>query len=203
MLMCSRTLQRGEKGTKGLRGMDTEAQRDPKRMFLSAVDAVVLLVVYLLAMVFGLIVVIRALLIQEPSSPAANLAVFYCASMSLVGTSVFYVRKLYKALINDTYSFGVEEAGAQFGGVSLRRLGTISYFVFRPLFGVAFSVVVYSLWRLSLSASGIAQAKLTEGFLFTTISLGFLSGFLAGRLLNMLEGYGTRRLSGLMGAEHD
>lgn len=181
--------------------MEEATDRDPKKMYLTSNDVITLFIIYLIAMVVGLYIVVMAILSDIDPAAKANGAITYCICMSMVGTSVFYVRKLYKAAINDTYTFSTVSEDGKKEAVRLRRAGTLAFFIFRPLFGIAFSVVVYSLWRLSLSASGSADAKLTEGFLYTTLSLGFISGFLAGRLLTMFEGYGTRRLAGMMGTD--
>ena len=181
--------------------MAEQAIRDFKRMYLRVGDVKLLFVIYLALMLLGLIVVILAVAGVANIGANANKAIIYCASMSFTGTGIFYSRKLYKALINNAYTFSNLSEDASQIDLQLRRLGTISYFVIRPIFGVAFSVVVYSVWRLSLFASGAQDVRVTEGFLYTTIALGFISGFLAGRLLTMLEGYGAKRLNGLLGGE--
>lgn len=181
--------------------MGDNTSRDSKRMHLSVSDVKALLAVYLVFLVLGLLIVVSAIVNHSVDSPDPGTAVIYCACMSLVGTSIYYTRKLYKALINDDYTFTSDFPLEISTEIRLKRIGTLAFFVFRPLFGVAFSVLVYVLWRLSLSASGAEEVKPTTGFFFTTLSLGFVSGFLAGRLLTMLEGYGNRRLSGILGAE--
>ena len=181
--------------------MTAETERNPKNMHLTSTDVKGLFIGYLVAMTFGLYKVISTIVEGVPANTSSNTGILDCVCMSMVGSSIYYVRKLYKASINDTYTFTGEGSSSVPKNVGLQRVGTLAFFIFRPVFGVAFAVVVYSLWRLSLSASGGHDIKLTEGFMYTTVSLGFISGFLAGRLLTMLEGYGTRRLNGMIGTD--
>lgn len=181
--------------------VDERQSRDFKQMHLAIADVVGLLIAYLILLLIGLGVVIRALVEHAQTAPNAGLAILYCAAMSLVGSGIFYVRKLYKAMINESYTLIQESWAEQSSQTKLKRLGTLAFFLFRPIFGVAFSVLVYSLWRLSLSASGTNEVQPTLGFLYTTISLGFVSGFLAGRMLGMLESYSQKRLGGILGAD--
>ena len=181
--------------------MNEQAGRDFKKMHLTLGDVKLLLAAYLILLIAGLAVCGTAMIRNSDVATSDGKFVIYCAAMSIVGSSIFYVRKLYKALINDSYTFIITTASDYPIDARTKRIGTLAYFVFRPIFGMAFSIVVYSLWRLSLSASGVEGVKPSAGFLYTTISLGFISGFLAGRLLTMLEGYGSRRLGGIMGSE--
>jgi len=150
-------------------------------------------------MLIGMSTIWVALVAEAEAIPRPGMAVVYCGAMSLVGASIFYTRKLYKAIISDSYTLVTQPFVDQPPAVRLKRLGTFAFYIFRPVFGVAFAIMVYSIWRLSLSASGADQASPTKGFLYTTIAMGFLSGFLAGRILGMLEGYGNRQLRGILG----
>ena len=119
-------------------------------------------------------------------------------SLGLSGSGVFYSRKLYRACINSTYDF-CQDTGSRDG--ALRRYGSLSFFLFRPLFALPLSIVILSVWRLGISASEETSSRLSEGFLYISLVLGFLSGFLAGRVLTGLEGYGAHRLEGMLAGD--
>lgn len=179
--------------------MVEQTDHDFKQMHLKAGDVKTLFGLYLLFLAAGLSIVVIAVIKYHAGAGDVKNAILYCMAMSLVGSSVYYVRKLYKALINESYTF-IDDVDHPLN-VRMRRIGTVAFFIFRPVFGVAFAVVIFALWRLSLSAAGTQEAAPTLGFLFTTIVLGFVSGFLAGRILSMLEGYGARRIGGFLGGD--
>jgi hypothetical protein len=161
-------------------------------------DVGTLFVLYVSLIVVGVAYTAYALWSFDGSEHKEFLGVLCGASMALAGSSVFYVRKLYQACINNSYTFYDESEGGLTASGRVKRLGTFAYFLFRPLFGIAFSFVIYSLWRLSITASGASDLEPQDGFLYVTISLGFLSGFLAGRVLAMLEGYGSHKLGSIL-----
>lgn len=116
---------------------------------------------------------------SRPDSPITFLSVLGAASSSLVGCTVFYIRKLYKACINEVI---VETSKSR-----LQSLGTALYFIFRPVFSVAFSLLVVLLLKLSVSFVDVTEANLNKNFVLLSLLLGFFAGFGSGDVLTFLE----------------
>lgn len=176
-------------------------QRDMKLLLLSSFDANLILLCYALIIIFGVYIASIYAVQYSLSEDKEKIALITGLSMSVVGSAVFYTRKLYQACINDTYTFVHTKKTELPSNLRIRRKGTIAYFIMRPLFGMAFSIVIYAFWRLSIAASDEIPLKPSAGFLYTTITLGFLSGFSAGRMLKLLEGYGANRLGPMLGKD--
>lgn len=119
--------------------------------------------------------------------PVKNLIITVVSS-SIAGSSIFYVRKLYKSLINDTYNFGKEVRWPQ-------RSGTFAFYFFRPIFSAVFSLVVFSAWIVSLNISQSNDLELSWYSNFVVYPMGFFSGFAAGKLLNWFEDRGISPLN--------
>jgi len=171
--------------------------RDFKRLHLSHGNVWFIFVVYVALLLGGVSLAAYGIMTFDTASHPEPLALLSGLAMSLSGSAVFYIRKLYRACINDTYTFAVSGAG----GDRIKRTGTIVFFLSRPLFGVGFSILLYSLWRLSITATETPDVQPGPGFIYFAIALGFLSGFLAGRVLTILEGYGTRRIGSIFGGD--
>ena len=176
-------------------------ERDTKLLLLKNSDANWILLIYFAIIVCGIYVSVYNLIDYSTTTHKEQTALAAGLAMSAVGGSVFYTRKLYQACINSTYTF-VSVSNSELSSKDrFRRKGSLAFFLMRPVFGVAFSVVVYAFWRLSIAASDESPLTPSAGFLYTTITLGFLSGFSAGKMLTLLEGYGASRLGPMLGKD--
>jgi len=120
-------------------------------------------------------------------------AVITLLSASLCGSTIFYSRKLYKALINKSYDFLEKNV------LTPPRVGTIFFFLLRPAFGAVFSIVVFSLWRASVQAS-TGSTSTAQDYIFIIIPIGFFAGFSAGKLLEQFE---SRSVNDLVGTKQE
>lgn len=110
-------------------------------------------------------------------------------AMSIVGCSIFYSRKLYKACISDEYSFE--------GTNSVQSAGTIFFFLLRPLFALAFAILVQILWDASVISSVKSFEEFSTTHFYLSSALGFFVGFLTGRIVNIVEENGARYIKGI------
>jgi hypothetical protein len=115
-------------------------------------------------------------------------------AMSLVGSSLFYSRKLYKACIDGAYTFSDDASWTP------SAIGTFAFFALRPVFGVALALLMYFLWKSALLAS-VNEAVLTSSHFYISGAIGFFSGFLAGRVIERFEDRGLSELDRLVGPE--
>jgi len=171
--------------------------RDFKRLHLSHGNVWFIFFIYALLLIGGVSIAIYGIMTFGSAPHPEPLALVSGLAMSFGGSAVFYIRKLYRACINDTYTF----SGPSAEGDRIKRAGTVAFFLCRPLFGAGFSILLYSLWRLSITATESAEVQPGPGFIYFAVALGFLSGFLAGRVLAVLEGYGTRRIGSILGGD--
>lgn len=105
------------------------------------------------------------------------LAAIFTASM---GSSIFYLRKLYKACINLDIEYSKSEED------KLRQLGVILYFVFRPIFSMCFAVVMIVFFKSGMCY--IAETHVVnERFFHISILIAFFVGYSSGDLINKLE----------------
>jgi hypothetical protein len=116
--------------------------------------------------------------------------------MSLVGSSVFYSRKLYKACIDGTYTFSPDDTW------STAEIGTVAFFALRPVFGLALALLMYFVWKSALLAS-VNEATLTSSHFYISGAIGFFSGFLAGRVIERFEDRGLSELDRLVGQSNE
>ncbi len=115
------------------------------------------------------------------------------ASMALAAASAAYIRKLYKLCFN----FSSEQDGDD--QLFLKRLGTIVYFIVRPLFSILFAILVVAGIRSGIILSSSSGLKLDEGFIYLTMVSSFYVGFLSGDFIKKLESKGQKKLDSLIG----
>jgi hypothetical protein len=103
--------------------------------------------------------------------------------MSLIGSTIFYIRKLYKSCINGNLTSEISEDNF------LIRLGTMVYYTARPLFSVGFSVLIIIglLSGILTISTSTEKNEINVGFVYLTMFLSFFSGFSSGRFVKILE----------------
>jgi hypothetical protein len=107
-------------------------------------------------------------------------ALLSAIAFSVVGNSVFYVRKLYKACINLDISHPENTLD------EIRQLGVVMYFLLRPLFSVVFAILMLIIFKAGISFM-TTNGELSEGFIFTCMFFGFFVGYSAGDIVDVLE----------------
>ncbi|RXF73306.1 hypothetical protein [Hansschlegelia zhihuaiae] len=176
-------------------------KRDRTLIILGYSDVIFLFFYYLIIIIIGSgISILFITRTHTPDSLEFN-ALIAAFSMASAGAAVFNTRRLYRACINESFSFKTRSEMRLLDEDSLRRIGSIAFFIFRPAFGAAFSLVIYAMWRLSIAASVSQEITPASGFLYITLALGFLSGFLAGRVLTILEGQGLDQLRNVVSGD--
>lgn len=123
-----------------------------------------------------------------------NKAMVGAMSTSLMGSSIFYGRKLYKASINlDMVSPANANQGDDF-----RQLGIIYYFILRPLFALCFSVLTVLVIKSGVhfvSDSDVVK----ENFIFALMVISFFIGYSSGDFIDGLEETGRKVVTGVTG----
>lgn len=126
--------------------------------------------------------IIENTILYESSNIFANqiaLAVIGSLSTNLMGCTIFYTRKIYKILLSS--SFCVQNYG------TLQTLGTILYFIIRPVFSMCFTLLL--IIGLKAGLINIFQNNTTISSSFTDICMfiSFFIGFSSGKFLESIE----------------
>jgi hypothetical protein len=114
-------------------------------------------------------------------------------SIALAASSAAYIRKLYKLCFNFS---SAQDSDDQ---LLLKRIGTIVYFVVRPLFSILFSALVVAGIRSGVILSSSTDLELDQGFIYITMVSSFYVGFLSGDFIKKLESKGPKKLDSLIG----
>lgn len=102
-------------------------------------------------------------------------------AFGILGTTIFYSKKLYKACIN------LDINPPMNGSDKTRAIGVVLYFILRPIFAIVFSILIILLLKMSVKIVSLDDAKLTNEFVYLTCVLSFFSGFSAGDVLDIIE----------------
>lgn len=166
-----------------------------RTLYLPIKWVVILFAYYFLVFLLGLAVTLFTLLTetQQGSTNIFSLAVFGSMGMSATGGAMYYLRKLYKTCFLSITSPKVD------GDKSLREIGTIIYFIARPLFSIGFSFLVIVSLRAGFTFTSQSPIELSEGFIYISMFLSFYVGFFSGRFINTLERQSNDMLSKIIG----
>jgi hypothetical protein len=142
-----------------------------------------LFVFYILLCILGLLLTMTALLYERMVVPLSitESSLIGGIGCSLLGSTVFYLRKLYKSCIRGEIILPSTSADA------IQSKGVFYYFTLRPLFAIVFSVLIHLTLKASVSFMSVKEVNLSEGFIFLTMFLSFFAGFAAGDFLNIIE----------------
>ncbi len=106
----------------------------------------------------------------------------YAPLSGLFGTCIYYIRKLYKDCFLDD-KISTEK-------LFLKQSATIIYFVTRPFFAVAFSLIVVIALKAGFKIISTPQSELIPlNFIYTCIFLSFICGFRVGKLITKFENF--------------
>lgn len=101
---------------------------------------------------------------------------------AILGSSVFYIRKLYKL------GFRQEPLAA---ATAVRDFAAIAYFLSRPLFSCAFAFLVVISLRAENQFVSPGGDVDEANFAYVSMFLSFLCGFAAGKVITTLERKGS------------
>lgn len=100
---------------------------------------------------------------------------------ALIGSSIFYLRKLYKASINNEMTTPANE------DERIRELGIYTYYLLRPIFALGFSLLIHITLKSGVHIITVKETRLGENFIYLTMFLSFFAGFAAGDLITYIQ----------------
>ena len=154
---------------------------------LSKTIIIVLFVYYIVVFLIGIIGCICALL-NETSFlkryTTLEKSIFAAMSMALLGSSFFYIKKLYKACINQDVSPPTTAPD------EIRQIGVASYFFLRPAFAIGLCLLLLVGMRASILGATKTNTELDDGFIYLMMFMSFFAGFSSGDFLDILQDFG-------------
>jgi len=100
---------------------------------------------------------------------------------SLIGCTMFYLRKLYKSCINSEMKAPTSDEDL------VREIGVRAYFFLRPIFAIVFSILIYIVLQANIYIVAVKETTLADGFIYMTMLLSFFAGFASGDLISYFE----------------
>ena len=168
----------------------TPETRDAKNIKLNRA-AVILLFLYYLALLLAAGAYAMKLTLAQRTASGEDDPLFLCLALAVVGVSIFYIRKLYKACISDNYTFTQE-------ALSAKMIGSVAYFFARPFFGFFFAWISYMVWVTTIISSVKNFSGFSPNHFYLSGLLGFFVGFLVGRVISKMENSGEKHLMGVV-----
>jgi hypothetical protein len=163
-------------------------QLGSRQLYLTNSWILVLFVYYFIVIIVGSLLALLALVPSTLFSTAPSifsLSLIGSTGMAANGSGIFYMRKLYKLCFAE--SLMITSCATEYP----KLLGTIIYFIARPLFSVGFAILVVIGVRAGFFLTIEGPAQLTNGFLYATMFVSFFVGFLSGRFIRQLEKSGN------------
>jgi hypothetical protein len=120
----------------------------------------------------------------------ANADIFYhsliTASLtSILGATVFYIRKLYKACINLDIIKPISDDD------KIREIGVFFYFFLRPIISLVLSIVILLILKSGINVLATSN-ELTKNFFYLSIIISFFIGYSSGDLIDRFEILGKK-----------
>ena len=161
--------------------------------YLSKKTVIVLFIYYFFLLIGGGIVTIYiAVALMKSVSQIQILKMSFVASLAVSGMlcSVQYIKRLYKACLTDRI-ISCNDA--------IKCIGNVAYFVFRPFFAFAFSVVmVFALLSGLFVVAGNLDYILNEKFVYLCVVVSGFLGFSVGSVLDKFEKASEEKVSSIM-----
>ncbi|MGC4103799.1 hypothetical protein [Ferruginibacter sp.] len=143
-------------------------------------------------LLFSLIAVALIIFLKNDFINKLNIektAILGCIVFPLFGSSLFYIRKLYKACINLDLIEPVTNEDR------IRQDGIIFYFVLRPIFSIGFGLLLFLSFKIGVSAMA-KSAELNDGFIYSCMFFSFFIGYSSGDVIDKFEKVGKKIVAG-------
>lgn len=140
------------------------------------------LILLIIGITLSILVLLQASLLNGLS--ISFRAILGGIGFSLVGSTIFYLRKLYKTCINAEIGKPENEEDNN------RRIGVMFYFLLRPIFSMSFAILVILFLKISVNIVTFEESRLNVGFIYLSSFLSFFSGFSSGIFLSQLDDKG-------------
>lgn len=166
---------------------------EERKLYITKRWVIVIFIYYSILFVIGTVASFNILLVVESKETIiVQSAIIGSVAIALTASSIAYIRKLYKLCFS--YASNQEEEDQLF----LKRLGTIVYFLTRPIFAIAFSLLVVASLRSALLMSSPSSNEMEAGFVYICMITSFYVGFLSGEFIKKMEKNGTGKFKDIL-----
>lgn len=144
----------------------------------------------ILLLIIGLALSIFIILIQSSTNLKLNilsLALIGSIGTCLLGSSIYYIRKMYKSCIQvkiDTPDKTSRD--------TLQMIGTLTYYTIRPIFGIVFVILFVIGIKAGVISMISGESTLNSSFISLCMFISFFIGFSTGKFIKALENYGQK-----------
>jgi len=156
---------------------------------------------YLFLFIASLICIIVLLFLYEvllsKTSKMVGMVLFSIPS-ALLGSSIYYIRKLYKACIQNI----IEEPSEDFSS-KIRTLGTQMYFYIRPLISIALSIILILGIYIGINILTVDPEITEENFYILCAIMSFYLGFSNGLILREMDNKDNKLLNSILGGKNN
>lgn len=140
---------------------------------------------YVILLIVGIIMTVAALLHDSFEAyitiSVSLVSIIGGIGTAMLGNTIFYLRKLYKSCINADISEPATEDDLT------REIGISAYYFLRPLFAIAFSLLIHITLKSSVHIITVKESTLSEGFIYLTMFFSFFAGFATGDIITYVE----------------
>jgi len=145
-----------------------------------------ILIYYGLLFLFALFLSLTGVLNESffTSSTMTEKAVYAGIGFAVLGSVIYYSKKIYKACVN------LDFTSPSTNDDKVREFGISAYFIFRPLFAIVFSFLLILSLKLGVKIVTVSEDSLNTGFLYMTSFLSFFCGYSSGDILDVFESKG-------------
>lgn len=160
---------------------------------LSKNMVIFLFIYYFMILILGGIVSIEvARTLTEKVISIQILEKSFIASISVSGMlcSIQYIKRLYKACITERINIVENDI--------MKRIGNMSYFIFRPIFAFVFSIImVFAMLSGMFVVTGNLDYMLNEKFVYLCVILSSFLGYSIGKLIDKFDNISEEKINSL------
>lgn len=169
-------------------------QKQDEIIYNLSKNMVILLFIYyfLILLLSGFIIIVIANNVILKANPEQILKDSFYVSISASGMlcSIQYIKRLYKACIMGRIN--VSDLNV------MKRIGNMSYFIFRPFFAFGFSIImVFALLSGIVVVTGNLDYILNEKFIYLCVLLSSFLGYSIGKFIDKFENISIEKINNL------
>jgi len=154
---------------------------------LSKNQIIILAVFYLICFLLGSFSFTSSILFPSIFTDGNNIILLSCTGAigsALLGSSIYYIRKLYKSLINGNLKTEQENSEKLI-------MGTFLYFFARPFISIGLALLLILAMLSSSYIMFTTKVELSSGFQYLAMFISFFGGFSVGNFITKLENKGA------------
>ncbi len=138
---------------------------------------------YIVLFLIGIVISVLSLLFETINInwTVTGVALLGGCGCALIGSTIFYLRKLYKSCINIEFSEPIDDDDSK------KEIGVYYYYYLRPYFSIGFSIFIHVTLKASVAIISVKESVLSNGFIYLVMFFSFFGGFASGDLLTLIE----------------